>query len=186
MAVLLETPVPALVAGMIVEAMLVAWLMHSRRQVLWIPIVLVLLATLGLVLLEAAVVTDREEVAAVLDAIASALESNDLSTLLAYVSTTHGAGIRRDIQARLPPWRVTDAHVGRDLKVEINPLTVEPTAAATFTGRVTVTSRDGTLRNAHYLRKFTVKLRREGSGWLAYDYEERPVIGPGSQFGDSP
>lgn len=180
MTVLLENPVPVIIAGVVLESVLAVVLVQTGRK--W-PVYMmlgVLVICVSLVALEATVVTDREEVAETLFAVESAVSANDVDAVIGFVSISHGQEMARSIRNRMPRVTIHSANVGRDLKIEMNYLTPVPSAVATFTGRVTVSDKQGFLSHANYFRKFTVKLRNEGGQWRLYDYDERNPIVPGS------
>ena len=173
---LFEDPTTLLVAGLLIEALLVVALVKTGRAILVLAMVGVL-AIMGLgLLVERLVVTDREQIEATLDGVASALEANDVEGVLRYIDPA-ASGMRANVRAALAGVHVTDARV-YDLEVDVNHHAKPPTAQADFTGRVKGNYRgesaDG---EGMVLRKFTVDFRQQDGRWLMTAYEDRGAIG---------
>jgi hypothetical protein len=82
----IESPWPALALGISLEIILAIALVRTGRAWIVAAMVAALAATVGLLAVERFVVTEREEVEDALDAVAHALESNDMPTVLAAFS----------------------------------------------------------------------------------------------------
>lgn len=171
MSAFLESPWPALWLGLVAEALLgVAWFQTGNKR-LFQAMIGALVVVLLLLALEALVVTDREAVSNTLENTASAMATNDLNQVLAFIAP-EATKLRADAERYLPNVMVRDANIGGDLEVTINRLTNPPTARATFTGRINAASRGAErLPYENFVKKFTLKLRQEGDGWLLTDYE---------------
>lgn len=174
---LFEDPTTLIVAGLLIEALLVVALVNTRRgAIIWAMAGVLVLMGLG-VLIERVVVTDREQIADTLDGVIAALESNDVEGVLRYIDPQAG-GMRASVRLALSSAHVSDARV-YDLVVTVNHHAQPPTAQAEFTGRVKgryrgeAGSSDGML-----LRRFTVDFQRDGDRWLMTAYEDRgPIVG---------
>jgi hypothetical protein len=171
-----EDPSTFILAGLLIEALLVVALVKTGRGVLILAMVGVLaLVGLGL-LVEHLVVTDHEQIEATLDGVTSALEANDVEGVLSFIDPAAGA-MRANVRMALAGAHITDARV-YDLVVEVNRQANPPTAQADFTGRVKGNYRgesaDG---EGMLLRKFTVDFRLHGDRWLMTAYEDRGGIG---------
>lgn len=170
MALFVESPWPSLMLGVVVEALLAIALVRTGRAAIVAPMLFVLAVTTGLVILERTIVTESEEVEDALDAVASALEANDLPAVLAAFSpdcTRLG-----EVRSALSRFTVVRAHVGGDLEVRPNRLTLPPSATAYFTGRVEGKDKRGAVPYEHMIRKFKVRLERHGQKWLIADYSD--------------
>lgn len=178
MEMLLESPWPYIWTGVLALVLLGVAFFNTRHPKLLSAMAGVLVVTLLLVLMEWAVVTDRESVENTLEDVALALESNDLDRVMAYMSPTAG-NIRNHAQMFLPRIEVSDANVGGDLKVTINRLTSPPTARAEFTGRISFKGRSPgeAFPYDNFVRKFAIKLRQSGDGWLLDEYESQDIGG---------
>ena len=174
---LFEDPTTLIVAGLLIEGLLVVALVKSGRGLLILAMVGVLiLMGLGL-LVERLVVTEREQIEATLDGVTTALEANDVEGVLRYIDPA-ASGMRSSVRAALAGAHITDARI-YDLEVEMDHLSNPPTAQAEFTGRVKGNYRGEAPAGGEgiLLRKFTVDFRREGDRWLITAYQDRGAIG---------
>lgn len=172
---LFEDPTTLIVAGLLVEALLVVALMNSgQRAIAWAMAGVLVLMGLG-VLIEHMVVTDREQIADTLAGVTTALEANDVEGVLRYIDP-QAAAMRTSVRTALSNVRITDARV-YDLEVEVNHKAQPPVAQAEFTGRVRGRYRgEAASGEGMLLRKFTVDFRRGGEGWLMTAYQDRGAI----------
>ncbi len=167
---LVETPWPSVALGLVLEIILAIALVRTGRGTILVAMVLVLALTGGLVVLERVVVTQTEEVENALDAVAASLEANDAAAVLA--GFTSNSPRRGEVQAALARVTVKSAHVGGDLEVRFNELTIPPSASAYFTGVVEAHDRSGTIPYERMMRRFKVTLHRQGDRWLIHDFSE--------------
>jgi hypothetical protein len=63
--------------------------------------------------------------------------------------------------------------------VRLSPLTSPPSATAFFTGHAEGRDKRGQIPYERFLRKFKVRLHREGDRWLVADFED---LDPRSRF----
>ncbi|MGD9721617.1 MAG: hypothetical protein AB7O59_05985 [Pirellulales bacterium] len=166
---LLESPWPAITLGVVLELALGIALVRTGRGMLLVVMAAVLLGTLGLVLVERLVVTEREAVENTLEAAAAALETNDPAAVLALF--TPDSPRRAQVTSALARYRVRAAHIGGDLEVASNRLTIPPSARAYFTGRVEGSDSRGDVPYDNLIAKFKVTLHPSGDGWLIHDFE---------------
>lgn len=166
----IESPWPALALGFSLQVILAMALARTGRAAIIPVMVLALAATVGLLALERVVVTEREEVEDALDAVADALESNDVPAVLAAFSPD--CPRLGEVKSALARFTVREAHVGGDLEVRINRLTNPPSAATYFTGRIDGRDARGEFPYEHMIRKFKVTLHRRGGKWLIADYSD--------------
>ncbi len=131
---ILESPWPAIVCGIFVEAILAVVFVNTRRKSVLVAMAVVLLLAAGGVALEKWWVTDREEIESTLNEIADALEANDLERVLSFIApdAEETPGLARIYMALVT---VKSAKV-RNLEVEINRLTSPPVAKTRFMGNV--------------------------------------------------
>lgn len=161
--------------GIVVVAILAVVLFRTGRGAVMFAMVGVLALVLGGVVVERAVVTEREEVEHTLDSLTSALLSNDLPAVLDHLAPE--ASYARDMaNTHLPQVEISEARV-RDLDITVNRLTSPPTAEANFRGIMSIKDLRGQFPYEHYLQRFTVRFRREGDRWLLVDYEAQNIDG---------
>jgi hypothetical protein len=172
---LVEDPTTLIVAGLLIEALLVVALINTRRAaVVWAMAGVLGLIGLG-VLIERMVVTDREQIADTLEGVTAALEANDIERVLSYIDP-QATAMRASVRMALSSARVSDARV-YDLEVDVNRKVRSPLAQARFTGRVRGRYRgEGGSGDGMLLRKFAVDFRRDGGRWLMTGYEDRGAI----------
>ena len=179
MTTLLENPIPILLVGILVEAVLGVIFMNNRRGIVLLPMAGVLVFVLLGVLLEWVVVTEREEVEATLDGLAAAIEANDLERALSYVSPKVASAEKTRRRARwaMNRFEVREAKI-RNLEIKINRLTSPPSAKATFNGILSLTDRKGEYPYNTHPIGFTVEFRKEGDRWLLTKHTESvPQLG---------
>lgn len=129
---ILESPLPAIVFGIFLEAILAVVFLNTRRKSVLAAMAVVLLIAAAGVALEKWWVTDREQIEATLDKIARALEANDLELLYTFIEPD--AEKTRILAAvNMALVTVKSAKV-RNLKVKVNRLASPPVAEARFLG----------------------------------------------------
>jgi hypothetical protein len=167
---LLESPWPAIFFGIIVEAILAVVLVRTGRgAVLW-AMIGVLLLTLGGVLLEWLVETERERVESTLYGAAAAIEANDLPRLLDCISSS-ATPTRSRAQSVLNQFTFSEARLN-DVQVEINELTSPPTAKTKMIACFSLIERHGEFSYPNGRLAMTVTLRRENGRWLITGHTE--------------
>lgn len=173
MTIFLESPLPAILCGVAIEAVLGAILLSTRRGViLWIMLGVLVLTILGVVV-ERLVVTDRERIEATLDGCVRGLEANDLSRTLTFVAP-NASHTRSRAEWALQRLQFTSIRL-REMKITINRLTSPPTAEARFTTIFFFRDRMQEFPYDHYVLGLIVELQQEGDRWLITDHiEEDP------------
>lgn len=160
-------------AGIVVEAVLAVILLRTGRGAVLFAMGAVFALVLVGVAAERLIVTEPEEVESALDAVATALEANDVPTVLSYLAP-EASQIRDTVERELPRLTITEAKI-RDLDVKINRLTSPATAEARFRGILNVKDNSGQFPYENYMQRFTVHLRREGNRWLLVAYEAQRI-----------
>jgi len=168
---LLEDPWPIIYVGAVVQAVLLIFLLVTRRAVVLLWMAVVLLVTLCGVCLEWIVVTDVESVENTVYEAAEALKSNDVDRVLSLVSPS-AVQTRQRVKLAMRHVKVLETKVN-DLTVKVD-YSVEPkTAKANFVGIVALEERTkDVLPYGRYIARFTVDFRREGSLWLVTGHAE--------------
>lgn len=178
MGVLVENPMPVVFCGIVVEAILGAIFLNNRRVIMLAAMAGVLVLVLVGVAVEWMIVTPREEVETTLDGLAAALEANDRTATLGYLSPS-ATQTRGRAQWALDRFDVGKAKVS-SLKIVINELTNPPSARASFNGSLGLKDRRGEYPPNTYTIGFTVEFRKEGDCWLLVNHTESMpgLIGP--------
>ena len=173
---LMETPLPAILMGGLMAAMLGSgWLRTGKQWLLYLMIGVILL-TVGAVFLERAVITDREQVAATLHEIADLVERNEIDAALEYAHSSWPE-VRSQATGELPPYVFREVSIRRNLKIEVFPEHIPPEATAEFNVLVVFGTRDHFVEETRALRFVKVTFLKEETGeWRVADYEHYPAM----------
>ena len=156
----LESPVPVLAVGGGAVLVLTAAFLRSGSRNCMYGIAITALLTLVGVLVEQKVVTTREEVGNMLNALAEDLESNDREAIVRHVATT-SKELLDETEQLLRKIVVDRAVVKRNLEVEAD----QSRAEARFNGVIVASHKSGAVRQQFYPRYFILKLRKEEGQW---------------------
>jgi hypothetical protein len=169
---ILESPLPAIVFGIFVEAILAVVFLNTRRKSVLAAVLVVLLLTMGGVALERWWVTDREQIEATLNEISRALETNDLE--LVYTFIEPDAEATRTLAAVNMALVTVKSAKMRNLKVQVNRLTSPPVAETRFQGSFycegkVVMGNTMPLPNSRYLLDFEADFHLIDGRWMVGD-----------------
>ena len=171
---LFETPWPAIVIGVLATAIVASGWLRTGRQTLLHLMVAIILLTIGAVVLERWVVTDREQVDATLHEIARLVESNDVDAVLRYAYSGSPA-TRAQAAGELPRYRFQTVTIARNLQIQVFPKHVPPRATAEFNVIVQLGLADGSWSDQRVVRYVEVTFYQEADGqWrvAAYNHYE--------------
>jgi len=155
----------------VIEAVLGAVLVSTRRGVV-LFVMLGVLALVGIgLLVERLVVTENERIAGTLDAAAAALEANDLNRLFTFLAPTAAESRARARQVLGQVEFTSVAIRGLDIG-QVNRLTSPPTVETRFTAVLRYRDRTGTIPYEHYVIGLIVRLHKEQGRWLVTDHVE--------------
>ena len=132
---LLEEPGYALVGGgLLVVVMVVFWIYSGMKGFMYATLGCLAL-TIGLVMLEQAVVTKYESVEDSLRTMATDIEKNDVELLYPHISTTteQGQALRTQIERDMRYYSIDHVEIDDNLKVELFPNMSPPRALCSFT-----------------------------------------------------
>ena len=170
----LESPMPIIVFGILAVAVLGIAVMRTGRGVLIVAMVGVLLLVIGGIALEWFVVTEVEEVEAVLYGTAAALASNrppdDPDSVLQYISQIESPTNTRGEARRALRYATFEKVKISNLRIQIIETTSPPTATADFQTFVTARLKSGTFSGMARPMPigFQVKLRKESGHWKIF------------------
>lgn len=170
MAILFENPLWIIFFGVVIEAVLGLILLRTGRGVLLWIMTGVLVVTLGGLLVERLVVTERERVEMTLDGITAALEANDLNRVLSFVAP-EASYTQQQARSALGLIEVQSAHI-YNLDININQLTSPPTARASFFGHLYFRDRRGQIPYNNYESNFIIDLKKIGEVWVVTGHIE--------------
>ena len=165
---LTEDSTPALVLGVLFEAVLVLALVKSGQR--WL-----LYAILGLGIVVGAIVwtekhtlTDRKRVTATLETAAAAMEHNDLNGVLACIAPS-ALQLRQQAQIVAKQFEVHSVSLS-GLDVKVNRFNNPPSAVADFTAYANIVDRTGMIPYNTVSRHLRLTLRWEQDRWLVNGY----------------
>ncbi len=169
MTILLENPWPAILVGIVVEAILGVILVRTGRGAVLVAMGGVLVVVLALVGLEWLVVTERERVELAIEAGRAALEANDPDAVLACLAPQ--ANSTEDLLRRvLQHIEFTSVRISRLEVGQINELTSPPSVRVQLGVRVEFRDRRGIIPYRHYTTDLELMLRRYDDRWLVTDH----------------
>ena len=169
---LFERPFPIIVIGGICLALLTAALVQTGKRWLMVALAMVALLTGGLVFLERAIVTDREQVEAVLFDIADALEKNDVDTVVSHISS-NCQELQNEAGAVMGSVTISAVRIKNNLKIVVEEDRDPPLAVAEFNVVIEGSDRAGFAGQLAYRRFFQVTFRLEEDGqWRIVGYED--------------
>ena len=167
---LLENPLPAILAGIVVEAILGVILVRTGRGMVLGIMGGVLLLVLALVGIEALVVTEPERVEQALEAGRAALEANDTDAVIACLAP------QAEATQRLVRWAMRRVELTR-VKITqldvgpINALTSPPSVKVRMAALIEFRDRQGEFPYNHRPIEFDLTLRRYDDRWLVTEHE---------------
>ncbi|NLF68100.1 MAG: hypothetical protein GX575_03485 [Candidatus Anammoximicrobium sp.] len=168
---LTENPLPVLLIGSLTAIILAGgWLQTGSRWLL-AAIFAAIALTIGAVLAERLIVTDREQVTQTLFDIAALVERNQVNEALEYAYPGTPA-VRSQAAAELPLYRFSEVNIKSNLEVRVSPERHPPTAVAEFNVVVVLSTRDGLLAHRRIPRYLEVTFLQDDDGqWRVGAYE---------------
>lgn len=176
MTALLESPLPAILGGIVLLLLLaIAYFAVPKRGIV-IAMGVAAAGIVGLVLLERTITTEREEVEIALLHLAKTLETNDVAAVQELIAPD-ATLVRNAAQRHMPRYQINEVHVARDLEVTVDSNASPPKAIAKFTCRVNANDRKGELPYNSALLEFSIHFRKDGDRWLVESYDvDQPEI----------
>lgn len=173
-----ENPLPLVLLGVIVEAMLAVVLARTgKRGVLWGMIGLAVFV-IGAVVLERYIVTPREELKAALEEVRAIVAANDPQKLLTRIDTNQEvARLRNRVQGDLANVTVTEAKITelKDDDIKVN----GDRAQMKFIGSVDLKAAGSLNAPPHIVLKFNVTWRKKDGVWIVTAAEYSPLLSGG-------
>ena len=169
---LTDNPIPLFILGLLAQVILGLILWQTGRG--WVMIVMAALGigSLAVLTYEIVHVSPTEQIAATLDEIAAALESNDPNQVLAFVAPD-ATRVRSDAAAQLKRVRITEAFVAGDLQVTFDPPPEpdKPIATASFIARIKAKFLKDSSPYEQLAQRFKIYFRQQDGKWLVTNYE---------------
>ena len=167
---LVEQRLPIILLG--ASATLIAGMIVIQTRRIWaiVGLVGVVLLTIGLLVLEAVVVTEVEGIENTLHAMAAAVERNDLPTALA-MFPDDATSVRHRAEGLLGQFTFSRVRIENDLQIEFNSEATPRTARAEFTCNAKAKHRRELIPHEFIRRKVTISLIWQDDRWTLGDYE---------------
>ena len=160
---LTENPFPALLIGSLTTAILAGGWLRTGSKWLLSAVIAAIALTVGLVLAERWIVTDREQVTQTLHDLAAVVERNEVAAALEYAYSKSPA-VRSQAANELPLYRFSEVNIKSNLQVEVFPNVDPPMATAEFNVVVVLSTRDGLIANRRIPRYLEVTFYKEDDG----------------------
>lgn len=176
MTLLLEEPLPIVMIGLLIVAILGGVWIRSGRNWLIYALVAVIVLMAVMLLLERWVDTYREQVDATLRQCAAAVENNDMEAVLGHVQADAGE-IRLQARNELPRYRFKKVVIARNLEIAVDSQHDPPQAVAEFNVILDVTLRRGMadMKGAVRFVEVTFQLDDDGQ-WRVIRYRHNPPM----------
>lgn len=137
-----ESPLHPILIGLLVGfGCGAAWLIRKRPLFLGLAAITVVV-TAGMVVLEAVLVTDREQIHSELDQMAEAVRANDTERLLEHLSP-HPPGLRQSAKSQMDRWEISFCRILSRRDPEIQWAHTPPQAQLRFVALASGHSRGG-------------------------------------------
>ncbi len=176
MTAVLESPLPAILGGIVLLLLLaIAYFAVPKRGIV-IAMGVVVAGVIGLVLLERAVITQREEVENALFHLAKTLETDDVAAVQELIAPD-ATLVQSAAQRHMPRYQINEVRITRDLEVTVDSAADPPQAIAKFTCRVNANDRKGELPYNTAILEFSIHFRKDGDRWLveSYDVDQQEI-----------
>jgi len=168
---LMENPYTIVLGGLALVVILIAGLLKTGRKSLLYAAVGVVVATIGLFVLERTTITPREEVRATLHLIAHELEQNNVEGVLAYVSDSLPK-LKQEARSRMDEVEVTEVDIKRNLTIDIIEAKGMQIAEARFNCVIRAKVKRFSDTPQTLPRFFIVRFREDANGrWRVRNYE---------------
>lgn len=173
----LEQPLFIAAIGLVTCILLGGHWLQTGRKSLAAALALAVVLTGGLIVVERAVETDREQVEQTLRQIAKDLQRNDLSSLLEHVHPG-AATIRDRVETEFPRYTFDRVSIKPNLEIKLSAGEPPGEAVAEFNVVAVVSDSSGLLNSRRLARFVVLTLHRHTDSWKVVEYEHHaPQVG---------
>jgi len=173
---LAEQPVLlAILLSIIAAACLYGWMQSGKRALAVMGIVFLVLIPGGF-WLASVWETDREQIMQLVTNTATAVQANDVDTVLESIDPQL-PDIRPRAETELPNYIFSQASVGQFRSITFVSGAVPPEAVVDITANVVVSHSRGSFANAKVSRRVIFRCRKLEDRWFVSDYTHLPVVG---------
>ncbi|TWU20193.1 hypothetical protein Pla52o_47080 [Novipirellula galeiformis] len=180
MQVLAEQPLLiSLMVGLIGGALLYGWTQTGKRAAAILGLVfLLLIPTVWIV--SSMMVTDREQIEAIIYEVAAAVEANDHDAALAYINDPNA---KAQAAQELPNYVFSLARVNRIRSITIAQGSYPLEADVDMSVKVDVSSKSGSIRDFRIPRRLLLRFQKDSNDqWKVVKYEHMPIAGGPDQY----
>lgn len=171
MIVFLESPMPWIFLGIVLEGILGVVFFTNRRGAVLLAMVGVLLVVVGLVVQRFAV-TERKRVRTMLDSAVAAIQANDADLAEQFLAQSANDTLKR-LRYYMGLVEFEEIHIS-NVQIEINRLTSPPTADVRLWGMAKFHDRLGISPYRAYPSWYSLVLVKEPDGWKVEDVRGDP------------
>lgn len=169
MTTLLESPWPALILGGIAIAVASALFLARRDGISLAALSVAAFLTLGMVLLERMVTTEKEHVEAAIAGMLAAIETNEADRVLEWVDPG-ATRVRGEVVRLMPEIDVQQTGTMGRIDVVVKDTSNPPTAEATILAYLDGIHRKSGIRVPYYKQRVDFHLVKRGERWLLDDF----------------
>ena len=170
MTTLLESPITIALMGLVVSAVLAGgWLKTADRR-LAIGFGLSILVTIGLLVLERMVVTDREQVTRVIYSVAQEVRAGNYEAAVEHMAPD-AASEKQKALGELRHFTVSDVTIKQPIEIDLNSKKAPTSATARFNVVVTGGDSGGVISDQRVPRFLEVKFIKQDGRWWVDSYE---------------
>ncbi|GAA5508800.1 hypothetical protein [Novipirellula caenicola] len=180
MQVLAEQPLLiSLMLGLIGGSLLYGWTQTGKRAAAVVGIVFLLLIP-AVWIASSMMVTDREQIEAIIYEAAAAVEANDHDAALNYIGDPE---TKAKAALELPNYIFSLAQVNRIRSIVMIEGSYPPQADVDMSVKVDVSSKRGGIRDVRVPRRLLLHFEKDSAGqWKIVKYDHMPIAGGPDQF----
>ena len=180
MQVLAEQPLLiSLMVGLIGGALLYGWTQTGKRTVAIAGLVFLLLVPVVWIV-SSMMVTDREQIEAIIYEAAAAVEANDHEVALKHIGDPKA---KAQAARELPNYIFSLARVNRIRSIMFIEGSYPPQADVDMSVKVDVSSKSGGIRDVRVPRRLLLQFEKDSDDqWKIVKYEHMPIVGGPDQF----
>lgn len=162
--------------GLLAAAMLYAWTRSGQRGMAIAAGVLLLLIPV-VWLVAGALVTDEEEIRAMLSRVAEDVAANRFEQAYQAIHPAYDEVLQR-ARSELPRYEFSQARITSFRKIRLLEGTEPLQAVVDLNANVIVSQKQGAIQNRKVPRRVMLHLEKTPSGWKVINYHHRSLIGP--------
>ena len=176
-----ESPMTAIIVGGLTTALMITAFLKTGSKFLLAGTIVAIAGTIGMVVMERMVVTERERVEQTIYDVAACVERNDVEGAISHVHSQANR-IRNHATREFSSWKFSRVVVKNNLEVKLTPPGNPQTATATFNVVVILSDASESIKDQHVARLVRVTLRKEQDDWRVWEYSHMNPLGNADEF----